>query len=317
MARRGQPLARRCRDVPGLDIREAGFGVIGAAAALRDAGLVHSHEGRGVQAAWLARLAGGAPYVITRRVQKGPRQTWFNRVLYRRAAAVVAISSAIRDALLVLAPDLDAGVIPSAGSGFAPDAASVARLRADFGGFVIGHVGALDDSHKGQRQILALATRFLTSAPEFRFVLVGSGRDGESLRADAKDLPNVIFAGQVDNVGDYLAAFDLFLYPSRHEGLGSILIDALAAGLPVVATAVGGIPEIVVDGENGTLVPPGDVDALERAVVTFSTDRELRERVAAANRRRAQEFSASAMAGRYAALYRALAARQQPGLEIP
>ena len=102
-----------------------------------------------------------------------------------------------------------------------------------------------------------------------------------------------------------------------HEGLGSVLIDALEAGLPVVATAVGGIPEIIRDGENGMLFQPDDAAAFEAAVAGFEGDPALRARVAAANRLRAREFSAATMTGRYARLYRDVAARQNVALTLP
>lgn len=318
VARRGEPLAARCRDIPGLAISTPGGGVPAAALALRGAGLVHSHEGRGVQAAWLLHRFGGAPYVVTRRVEKGPGQTPFNRAMYRDAARVVAISVAIRNKLQAFEPRLSPLVIPSAAAGLAPEAATAAGLRRNFGGdFIVGHVGALDDSHKGQRQIIALARRLAVRQPGIRFVLVGSGRDDAALRAAAAGLGNVVFTGQVDNVADHLAAFDLFLYPSRHEGLGSILLDALATGLPVVATAVGGIPEIIASDEHGVLVRPDDVDGLEAAVLRFQADLGLRERMARANRERARQFSAAAMTARYAALYRELAVELQLILAMP
>jgi glycosyltransferase involved in cell wall biosynthesis len=318
VTRRGQPLARRLgqgsraglQEVPGLVIRETGLGVPGAALALRDATLVHCHEGRGVQAGWIAHVLRGTPYLVTRRVQKGPGPTAFNRRMYRRAAAVVALSEAIRTALARLDPSLPVTIIPSASAGLVAKPGNVERLRGMFGGdFVVGHVGALDDSHKGQSQIIGLARRLRTAAPGMRFVMVGSGIDETRLREAAAGLDNVIFAGQVENVGDYLAAFDLFLYPSRHEGLGSILLDALEFGLPVVATAVGGIVEIITSGEHGLLVPLDDPDKLEAAVMQLYRDTEFRARVQAANRHRARDFSATVMTGRYAALYRDLAAR--------
>jgi len=318
VARRGESLAGRCRDVPGLHIREAGNGVAGAFLALRGAGLVHSHEGRGVQAAWLNWLLRGTPYLVTRRVQKGPRGTVLNRRMYRSASAVVAISEAIRMALARLDARLPVVVIPSASSALPVKLGNVERLRASFGGtFVAGHVGALDDSHKGQLQIITLARRWQTSHPEVRFVLVGAGRDELRLRQAAVGLDNVLFTGEVANVGDYLAAFDLFLYPSRHEGLGSILLDALEAGLPVVATGVGGIPEIIRDGENGMLVKPDEPAALEAAVNALYADAGLRARVARANRLRAREFSAATMTGRYDRLYRELVAGHVTGLMLP
>lgn len=318
VARRGEPLAARCRDVPGLQIAEAGAGVAGAFVALRGAGLVHSHDGRGVQAAWLNRLLRGTPYIVTRRVQKGPRRSAVNRRIYRSAAVVVAISEAIRAALARLDAQLPVSVIPSASSGLAVTPGNVERLRASFGGgFVVGHVGALDDSHKGQLQIIGLARRWQAARPDVRFVLVGAGRDEARLRESATGLDNVIFTGEVRNVGDYLAAFDVFVYPSRHEGLGSILLDALEAGLPVVATAVGGIPEIIRDGEHGALVKPDEPLALEAAVAAFHADAALRGRVAVANRLRAREFSAATMTHRYDRLYREVAGRQNAGVTLP
>lgn len=318
VTRRDAALAERCRDIPGLEIIEAGCGVAGAGLALRGAGLVHSHEGRGVQAAWLHRRLGGCPYVITRRVQKGPRLSWLNRRMYRSAAAVVAISAAICRSLARLDARLPVTVIPSASSGLPARPGNVERLRASFGGtFVVGHVGALDDSHKGQLQIIRLARAWQAARPGVRFVLVGAGRDEASLREAARGLENVLFAGEVTNVADYLAAFDLFVYPSRHEGLGSILLDALDAGLPVVATAVGGIPEVITDGDNGRLVMPDDAAAFEAGVAAFVDDAGLRSRVSAANQLRARQFSAAAMTSRYERLYRELAARPGVALHLP
>ena len=318
VARRGEPLAERCQDVTGLRITGSRGDVATAFLALGGAGLVHSHEGRGVQAAWLNHLVRGTPFVITRRVQKGPRNTVLNRRMYGAAGAVVAISAAVRAALDGLDPRLAVSVIPSASGSLAVDPATVAGLRASFGGdFVVGHVGALDDSSKGQLQIIGLARSWETARPTVRFVLVGAGRDEARLRQAAAGLANLVFAGEVTNVGDYLAAFDLFVFPSRHEGLGSTLLDALEAGLPVVATAVGGIPEIIRDGENGTLVRPDDPAALEAAVAAFQGDAGLRARVSAANRQRARGYSAAAMTDRYAALYRDVAAHQNAPLTVP
>lgn len=318
VARRREPLAARCRDVPGLEIAEAGAGVAGAFVALRGAGLVHSHEGRGVQAAWLNRVVRGGPYIITRRVLKAPRRSLLNRSMYGSAVAIVAISEAIRTSLARLNPQLPVTVIPSASGGLPVKLGNVERLRASFGGdFVVGHVGVLDDSTKGQLQIIGLARRWQAARPQVRFVLVGSGPDEARFRKEAAGLDNVIFTGEVGNVGDYLAAFNLFLYPSRHEGLGSTLIDALEAGLPVVATAVGGIPEIIRDGENGVLVRPDEPGALEAAVTAFHADAGLCARVATANRVRAREFSAATMTGRYERLYRDLVARHNVGLTLP
>ena len=307
VARRGEPLAARCADVRGLEVVPVAANVVSAARALGGADLVHVHEARALQAAWLAQLLGGAPYLVTRRVEQGPSHTALNRAMYRRAARIAVLSAAIGRSMAALDPALRVEVIPSAHAALPHDAGRAAELRRSFNGsLVVGHVGALVDSHKGQRQIITLARELAGRVPQVSFVLVGGGPDEAALKAEAAGLANVHFAGEVGDVGNYLAAFDVFLYPSRHEGLGSALLDAMAFGLPIVATRVGGIPEIVGSVTNGFLVEPDDIAALAAAVLSLQADPDLRARIAAANRARAEGYSAGAMTERYINLYRAI-----------
>src|SRR5690606_27458878 len=108
------------------------------------------------------------------------------------------------------------------------------------------------------------------------------------------------------NVEDYLAAFDIFVYPSVREGLGSTLLDAMAFGLPIVASRAGGIPEIVEDGVNGLLIPPGDPDALVQALVRLLDDPALCASMRSANRASAARYSSDRMTDSYEAIYRSL-----------
>jgi glycosyltransferase involved in cell wall biosynthesis len=304
VARKGEPLTDRLSDVPGLERLAVDDGVLSAARALAGADLVHVHEARALQAAFINWLRRGTPYVVTRRVQQGPSHHWFNRMMYRRAGRIAVLSTAIGTSVQALDPALRCTVIPSAASALASDPERVAELRRRHGGeFLVGHVGALVDSHKGQRQIIAVARHVASADPAIAFVLVGSGRDEAVLRREARDLANLRFAGQVSDVGNWLAAFDVFLYPSRHEGLGSVLLDAMAFGLPVVATAVGGIPEIVRRGANGLLCEPDDIACLTAAVLTLRADAQLRRRMGETNRRQAEEYSAPVMTRRYIELY--------------
>lgn len=306
VARSGEPLAQRLAGTANLALSEVPGNVLSAARALRGADLVHVHEARALQAAYINRVTGGAPYVVTRRVQQGPSAHWLNRRMYARAAEVAVLSRAIGEAIGALDPTLQCQVIPSAVADLPSDPARAAAIRERVGGFVVGNVGALVDSHKGQRQILAVARATARSVPGISYLLVGKGRDEAALREAAADLPNLHFAGEVADVGNYLAACDVFLYPSRHEGLGSVLLDAMAFGLPVVATRVGGIPEIIREGVNGLLCEVEDIAGLTAAVMTLHSDPQLRGRMAAANRERARSFSAAMMAKRYAEVYRGL-----------
>lgn len=307
VARRAAPLAERCAGIDGLDLRPVSNNAVSAARALRRADLVHVHEGRAIQAAWLNRVLRGTPYLATRRVQKGPRVTAANRRLYGGAASLVAVSAAIGESLRRLDPGLSICVVPDATSELTarPDQARAIRARAG-GDVLVGNVAALVDSHKGQRQIVALARRLHADHPHLVFLIVGGGEDEAALREEAQGLDNLQFAGQVDNVGDYLAAMDVFFYPSRHEGLGSVLLDAMAFGLPIVATEVGGIPEIVEDGANGRLCAVDDLQAQERALLELAADPELRQHIGGINRRKAEAFRPAEMARAYAAIYRQL-----------
>lgn len=315
VAREGEPLARRLGDLSGVAIRPSSASPLAAARAIGRPALIHVHEGRSLRAAWLNALIGSRPYVVTRRVEKGPKTHWLNRRMYRDSAGVVALSDAIAAAVHRLDAGLSIEIVPSAHGALASDPARVAALRKRWGGdFVVGHVGALDDSHKGQSLIIEAAAGLAGTHPGMRFVLVGDGPDGARLRESARGLGLVRFAGQVENVGDYLAAFDVFVFPSRHEGLGSILLDALHFGLPIVATRVGGIPEVVDDGINGVLVAAGDADAIGRALAGLAGASDEVARIAAANREKAAAFSAEVMADRYEAIYRSVLRQQNRGV---
>ncbi len=164
------------------------------------------------------------------------------------------------------------------------------------------------------RALPAVAAAF----PAARLLLVGDGPDRATLEAEAQGLgvaDRLVLAGAHDLVVPFLSAADLVVAPSRNEGLGKALVEAMALGRPVVATRVGGIPTVVVDGETGRLVPPDDPGALARAVTELLKDPGLRQQMAEAGRRRAEQFSLAVMESRLVELYRALAAEK--GLPWP
>lgn len=114
--------------------------------------------------------------------------------------------------------------------------------------------------------------------PGWRLVVVGGGKEEGRLRqlaADAGLAERVVFTGEVDDVAPVLEGFDVFCLPSLWEGLPGSLMEAMAAGLPVVATRVGGVPELVTDGYDGLLVAPGDPEALAAAIATAAERPEL------------------------------------------
>jgi len=137
-------------------------------------------------------------------------------------------------------------------------------------------------------------------------VLVGDGpdRDAAEQEVDSKGMrKDVRFLGKVENVGDVLRGADLFLLPSATESFGLAALEAMACAVPVVASAAGGIPEVVKDGESGFLAPPGDVAGMSERALRILQDSALRERLKRAAADRALEFSADRVVPRYEQLY--------------
>jgi glycosyltransferase involved in cell wall biosynthesis len=239
--------------------------------------LAHAHEGRGVYLAWWLKKTRGFPYVITRRLQQAPKSRLLTRAAYRSADVIVGISTAAREALEEFLPGSDIGQVASVYSGAPPDDERARNLRAAFvsqsDDILIGHAGALVDRHKGQRVLIEACRRLRGKGYPIRLLMLGEGPDRDALEDEVRDAPWVWLPGEKTPVIDYLGGLDIFCFPSRHEGLGSVLLEAIAAGAPVIASAVGGIPDLIDDERTGLLVTPGDAAALESAIERFINDR--------------------------------------------
>ncbi|MEO1928782.1 MAG: glycosyltransferase family 4 protein, partial [Gammaproteobacteria bacterium] len=271
----------------------------------KDAPLLHFHESRVFAAIWSFGIATEKKHIITRRVERSPRSNFINKSIYRNANQTVTLSRSISKSIQKsFNLDLDPIVIPSAKTGFTTDQVEVQRIRSKMrGDFIVGHIGALDDSHKGQLQIIELAQMTHETFPEICFLLVGSGKDMGHFKQLTQDLNNIEFVGQKENVGDYLAAFDLFIFPSRHEGLGSILLDAMDFGLPIIASNVGGIPEIIKNEVNGILVDLNSLDDYYNALKSLFSDTKMRSQMQQSNTEKGKSFSVKTMTDQYIKLY--------------
>lgn len=163
---------------------------------------------------------------------------------------------------------------------------------------------------KDHATLIAALPRILSQHPRLQVMLAGTGPTAQSLQDRVEDLGfggTVHLLGARDDVPDLLAAADLFVLPSRFEGLPLAILEAMAAGLPVVATRIGGTEEAVEHQSTGVLVPPGDPGRLAEAVAALLTDREQARRIGEAGRRRFQQsFTAEHMAERTIDCYRAL-----------
>lgn len=181
--------------------------------------------------------------------------------------------------------------------------------------FVIGSVGRLEPVKDPLTLVRAFARLVTSDHPardRFRLVIIGWGSLGpvatEMLRAaNAEHL--AWLPRERSDVSDMMRGLDLFVLPSLREGISNTILEAMACGLPVVATRVGGNPELVGDAENGTLVPPADPIAMADAILAYATQPELRRRHGLAARTRAEtKFGMPAMVESYLSVYDAVLA---------
>jgi glycosyltransferase involved in cell wall biosynthesis len=181
---------------------------------------------------------------------------------------------------------------------------------------VIGTVARLVPI-KGIAHLIDAAPAILAGFPAARFLIVGDGESRPALEARAQALgiaDRTVFAGFRQDAAAAMAGMDVFVLPSLNEGMGRVLVMAMALGKPIVATRVGGIPELLGDGEAGLLVPAADPAALAEAVLALLRDPDLARRLAEAGRSRAPRYGAQTMVDSLAALYRELV-RGKPVLE--
>jgi sugar transferase (PEP-CTERM/EpsH1 system associated) len=181
---------------------------------------------------------------------------------------------------------------------------------------VIGSVGRLVAVKDYPTLLRAFARlRSLHAQPDgLRLIVVGDGPEREALLQLARELGierQFWLPGDRQDIADWLRAFDLFVLPSIGEGISNTILEAMASGLPVVASRVGGNPELVREGENGQLFPVGDADALANALQTYSQDDGLRVQAGIRARQRVEsDFVIDRMAASYAEVYDGLLARQ-------
>ena len=303
IARKAGILAHKSRSIDSLKIYETSLNPLQYFRLFSQADIIHLHESRAFLILWLSQVSNDTPFVLTRRVQRLPSLGWLNRNIYSKANAIVTISDAIGKEIQKMF-DLNYTVIPDAKTSFEFNPEEVKTIRSRVkGDFIVGHIGALDDSHKGQCQIIEVAQKLNVSHPNIAFIIVGQGRDYQLFKKQSSGLENIQFVGQVENVGDYLEAFDMFLFPSRHEGLGSILLDAMDFALPVIATDVGGIPEVIEHAVNGFIVQPNAIeDMIENILQLYSAD-DLLQSIGEKNKEKSQAYSVALMSKRYVQIY--------------
>jgi glycosyltransferase involved in cell wall biosynthesis len=275
--------------------------------------ILHAHDGRGQTVAWLASMGMQVRRVASRRVTFLPRHRWTHHLKYAHTCdAVITVSDFIRQwAIRCGIPPSKIELIPD-GIEIPPELPSTetrakARARWGFGEseFLIGHLGAFTPE-KGQEVALGAFQLLRERLPQARLLLAGEGpalRDSE-ITQTCKALGGLVrLCGEIQNLAEFFPALDLFVMPSKSEGLGSSALLAMSYGLPVVASRVGGLPEVVEEARTGWLIEPASPAALAQAILAAAGDRARLKQWGLNGRERARQFSVDIMVERTEALY--------------
>ena len=262
--------------------------------------IVHAHDPHAVAMGATAMSFGAPspkpPLIGSRRVDFHLQSHSFSRWKYRQVDRFIAASGAIRD--ILVHDGLPASLIDVVHDGIDVDAVGklpAVDMHAEFwlphGVPVVAHVGALV-GHKGQKHLIDAMPLVRREVPEAHLVIFGEGELRGALERQIKERhleKYVLLAGFREDVLQLVKSADLFVMSSVTEGLGSTVLDAMAMGLAVVGTRAGGIPEAVVHGETGLLVPPGEPKPLASSLVRLLKEPALRRQYGDAGRARVAE----------------------------
>lgn len=273
--------------------------------------LVHVHSRRGADLwAGLAARALGIPAVLTRRVdnKENPFSSW----KYRFYAKVAAISRAVADELgKAGVPGDKIRLIPSALEVPPKTSCDRSRFLRAFGleeGQVVAGTVAQLIPRKGIDVLIRALPQVVRRHPQARFLVFGAGKAQKSLfeLRDALQMGEYIrFVGHREDLDKIYPCLAFLVHPARKEGMGVAVLEAMAFELAVVASAAGGIVDVVEDGKTGLLVPPGDEKALAQAINTLLSSPGLAQEMGERGRQKIIErFSPEAMVEGYLALYR-------------
>ena len=300
-------LASKLSDIKNLTIIKIKKPYLLNISKIKNSSIIHAHETKGAQFALFANKIYKIPYIITRRVDNKIKNNFFNKKIYESSSYTIALSKAIKQTILDISNNVNIKIIPSAYSKLQINKEKSLEIKQRFKNkFIVGNIGELDNKHKGQYYLIEAMKKLQITHPNIHLILLGKGIDEPNYKEQSKELTNISFEGFVSNVADYINIFDLFVFPSLHEGLGSILFDVMQANVPIIATNTGGIPDIIVHNKNGILVPIKDENAIYKAITNLYENEQQRKKLSNEALKNIDMYSYEEMTNSYEKLYKGI-----------
>lgn len=281
--------------------------------------VVHCHDSRGHQIACFAARLAGTPAIVRTKHNTLPLRNLGSRIIYGPLTSrLISVSNAVKNVLVESGiPEDHITTVYNYvdAEKFRPQEPPPQlrhSLQIPQGAAVVGTVGRLHHS-KGIEDLIRAVPLVAEKHPEVRFLLVGSRSDQwQPLVRELSAQQYCLFPGRVSNVPDYLGLMDVAVFPTRREAFGLSILEAMATGRVVVASEVGGVPEIVTHERSGLLVEPRRPDRLAEAVLRLLGEPDLRQRLGTAAHRTARTFTREKSIASTERVYRMALGRQGP-----
>ncbi|MEL0628042.1 glycosyltransferase family 4 protein [Psychromonas aquatilis] len=271
-----------------------------------DCDLIHVHEGRAIYWALIQKCLFNVPYIITRRIDNPLKDKWLANRAYSNASCLIGLSTAIVDAIKLRHPQANIQKIPSSPVFYPANEKFVAEIKTRFKGKKIIIQASNLLKHKGHRTSIEAFKLLEITQPDLHLVLLGEGPEKESLLAQSTGMKNITFAGKQSDMGSWFTAADLLIHPSDSEGLGSVILEAIKAGLPVIGSNAGGIPDIIEDRVSGLLIEAKNGESLASAIVAITSDSDLKACLQDGAQEKLKEFDITFTSSLYNTIYQSV-----------
>ena len=268
--------------------------------------IIHGHDSHAHTLLWMAYRFGGltTKSIVTRRLINPVKNRSINKYNYEKVEKIICISEAVKS---ILIPSIKnpSRLIVIHSSISDTSIIGIKKSKTGEKDFVVGYVAAFTEE-KDHKTFIKTAKHLLQLNPKksYKFILVGDGLLFDEIKKESVAISNCIhFTGFVDNVDHVYGQMDLLLHTSKSEALGTSILDAMKFGLPVIATNIGGIPEIVSHGANGYLVKVGDFEKMAEHINTLATNDILHDEFSKNSGKNLSKFDVAIMVKKTIDLY--------------